>query len=133
GLVARVYGGNIVGGLDDRASWDAARRTGAQFLATDDVNAAIDPWAQTPPLAETSSALTVRVEPGDPAGALEGGWVAYDVEPPPAVGAETAWSAWISVPSSRVDDAAKGCIVARSGERSSAPFFAVCRPGDNGG
>lgn len=44
GWLTRIYYGGLVGGLDDEASWAAAARSGAAYLATDAVDA---PWATT--------------------------------------------------------------------------------------
>ena len=44
GLVSRAYYGGLTGGLDDAQAWADARTAGAQFLATDRIDARRYPW-----------------------------------------------------------------------------------------
>jgi hypothetical protein len=139
GLVGRVYG------LNDEASWGAARAAGAQVLATDKVNARLDPWASTalappgpfapageaPPPAEPSPPVGLRVRSGDVGGATDSFFFVYDA--PPEADAPQAWTAYVSAPSSHVEPLAEGCLMARGSNAPDARYFAVCRPADEGG
>ncbi|WP_394847891.1 Ca2+-dependent phosphoinositide-specific phospholipase C [Pendulispora brunnea] len=152
GLVSRVYGGGTMGGgLDDPFQWNAARAHRTNFLATDRVNAEVDPWASTtqtktgwpflcllmgcePNQVEEGELVGVSVESGDIDGTSDS---FYFVESEPASSASnateaTTWSSAIAVPSSNVERWAKGCIMARATRDADSPYFAVCRPADNG-
>jgi len=153
GLVSRVYAGGMTagfgvgGGLDDAVSWNEARAHRANFLATDRVNADVDPWASTTTAGwpflcllggcraneiEEGEIVSVTAESGDIEGTRDS---FYFLEG--AAGAEsgsedpTRWSAAISVPSSNVERWAKGCLMARATRDADSPYFAVCRPADN--
>ncbi|WP_394822396.1 hypothetical protein [Pendulispora albinea] len=166
GLVSRVYAGGMGGGLDDALAWNAARAHRTNFLATDRVNAEVDPWASThtisgwpflclltgcePHPAEEGAIVGVSVESGDIDGRRDSFYFleADSQQPSHAAAASagsasagaantegaasTIWSTAIAVPSSNVERWAKGCLMARATRDADSPYFAVCRPADNG-
>ncbi len=139
GLVARVYRGGATGGLDSEEDFTAARRAGAQLLATDKVNATVDPWASTisghgfpfwypgcdATSAEPSALASVTARSGDIDGVRDSFFFAYEEDRSAAT-----WSAFASVPSSHVDAQAKACLMARASEDAGAAHVALCRPFD---
>lgn len=145
GLVSRVYGGGTLGGgLDDALSWNAARAHRTNFLATDRVNAEVDPWASTQTTAgwpflcllvgceqgqvEEGEIVGVSVASGDIDGTRDSFYF-LESDAPPAT--DITWSTAIAVPSSNVERWAKGCVMARATRDADSPYFAVCRPADN--
>jgi hypothetical protein len=141
GLVARVYGGGIVGGLDDEGSWNAARDVHANLLATDKVSFVADPWAATHdargfPFAflgqpagapiEDVPAVTVNVDSGDLYGNADDFFFAPAED---AVG-PTTWTTGVSVASSHTDPLGKACLMARASDAPGAAYVAVCRTAD---
>ncbi|MGC4079475.1 MAG: Ca2+-dependent phosphoinositide-specific phospholipase C [Rubrivivax sp.] len=138
-LVGRIYKGGLDGGLDSASDFAAARTAGAQLLATDRVNAVADTWSTTasptgfpfacagcePPHAEPASLVTLRATSGDTWDAADNFYFAYEQ----ATG-ETTLSAFASVPSSHVEEWAKGCLMARASDAPGAANVAVCRPFD---
>lgn len=130
GLVARVFGGGMRGGLNTARDFDAARRTGAQHLATDRVNASSALWATTEGLREaaapTEHVLDLRATTGDLWGASDSTWFSYVDED-----RDASYHTFVSVPSSHAEPYAKACLMARASERADAPNVAVCRTFDN--
>jgi hypothetical protein len=130
-----------VGGLDTPADFAAALAAGAQLLATDRVNAGVDPWSSTsskrgwPFRCASCGAGDGPSEPGDlvAVGARSGDvwdradsfFYAYEDDASPAT-----WSTFVSVPSSHVEPFAKECLMARASEDAAAPNVALCRPFD---
>ncbi|HEY8074975.1 MAG TPA: Ca2+-dependent phosphoinositide-specific phospholipase C, partial [Labilithrix sp.] len=139
GLVARVYFGGSTGGLDSEEDFRAARRSGAQLLATDKVNVMADPWASTisgrgfpfwypgcnATSAEASALTSMTARSGDIGGARDSFYFAYAEDR-----AATTWSTFASVPSSHVDEEAKACLEARASVDADAAHVALCRPFD---
>lgn len=141
GLVARVYGTGLVGGLDNEADWTEAQRAGAQLLATDAVNATSDPWAASlrpaaawrgpgaRDLGEVPTMRLVEATTGDLAGERDSFFFARRAR---RTDANEVWSALVSVPSSHVEPEAKACLMARASDAPDAPHAALCRPFDEG-
>jgi hypothetical protein len=142
GLVARVYGGGLVGGLDNEADFKEARREGAQLLATDAVNAEADPWVTLPRSAPPwrgpgaidlgaarGAFAVVETASGDLSDDRDSFFFANETR---ATNADEVWTALVSVPSSHVAKAAKGCLMARASDAPDAPHAAICRPFDEG-
>lgn len=141
GLVARVYGGPLEGGLDDPRSFAEAWRLGGAHLATNRVNIEADGWASThlaggfpftcdgcaPSLVEPGGIVGLRATSGDQGGAADSGYFALETD-----AGDTTWSALVSVPSSHVEPFAKACLVARAGLEPGAPSVSVCRTFDDG-
>jgi len=145
GLVSRVYAGGMGGGLDDPLAWNAARAHRANFLATDRVNAEVDPWASTetktgwpflcllvgcePSPAEEREIVGVSAQSGDIDGTNDSFYFLESDRPSAEL--SSTWSAAIAVPSSNVERWAKGCLMARATRDADSPYVAVCRPADN--
>ena len=139
GLVARVYGGGSVGGLDTAGDFAAARATGAHHLATDMVSFEESGWATShrargfpftcvgcgDAAMESGAVLAVRATSGDVEGTSDSAVFAYADDED-----DSSWSALVSVPSSHVEPFAKACLVARASEAPDAVNVAVCRPFD---
>jgi hypothetical protein len=138
GLVARVYGGGLEGGLDTAAEFSAANAAGAQLLATDKVNADADAWSTTTSRrgwpfrcagcdadVEAADLIAVRAQTGDLGSDEDSAYFAYE-----ASSGESTWTTFLSVPSSNVEPLAKGCLMARASEAADAAAVAVCRPLD---
>ena len=132
GFVVRTWG------IEDAAEWTAAEQAGVHHLATDFVNAHVDPWAVTStgdwPFAcidcttdttEPGGRIVVDVDSGDIWSGADEMWFAHD---PAATGG--SWEALVSAANSHVEPFAKGCLMARAGIESDAPYLAVCRPAD---
>ncbi len=141
GLVARVYYGGLVGGLDTEGDFFEARRSGAQLLATDAVNAEVDRWSLPSPASSPSwnGPAVHDAEPGDFAlveattGALGGDHDSFFYAFERSEGRESeTWSSILSVPSSHVEPLAHACLMARAAEGDDAAYAAVCRPFDEG-
>ncbi len=136
GLVARVYGGGTVGGLDSPSDFAAARKAGANHLATDMVSSEESGWASShralgfpftcvgcgDASRESGAVLGVRATSGDVEGTSDSAVLAYADDSD-----DSSWSALVSVPSSHVEPFAKACIVARASEAPDAVNVAVCR------
>lgn len=141
GLVGRVYYGGLVGGLDTDADFLEARRSGAQLLATDAVNADADRWAipvspstpvwQGPGVreAEAGDFALLEARSGALGSERDSFFFAFDRSD---VRQEETWSAIFSVPSSHVEAKAETCLMARASTGDDAPFAALCRPFDEG-
>lgn len=108
GIVSRVYGGGVLGGLDTPRELAAARRAGAQILATDAVNAHHDPW--------TLVGMTGSSE------AREGVFTAR------SEGDGEVVEALATAPRSHADPRARVCLVARGREAREEAEVALCRP-----
>jgi hypothetical protein len=82
-------------------------------------------------LREVQHLLRFSVTTGDIDGTRDSFVFAVDQEPPRA--GTSTWTALVSVASNATDvhQHAKGCLMARAGESASAPYYAVCRHGDN--
>lgn len=140
GLVARIYGGGMAGGLDGPSDFAAAKAAGAAHLATDKVNFDQDAWALShrprgypftcngcrDDLVEPGQFFGVRGTSGDLWGTSDSGVFAVETD-----NDETVWSALVSVPSSHVEPFAKACLVARAGADPGAINVAVCRTFDD--
>ncbi|MCL2725089.1 MAG: Ca2+-dependent phosphoinositide-specific phospholipase C [Polyangiaceae bacterium] len=125
GLIARVYGRGVPGGLDALDDFEMAQRTGAQHLATDMVNADASVWANAWHIAREnneSSAHFVQASSGDIWNGADSFWFSYEVGSSDAV-----YSTFVSVPSSHVEPFAKACLMARASEDPGAPNVSVCR------
>ncbi len=141
GLVARVYFGGIVGGLDSEQDFFEARRSGAQLLATDAVNADVDGWsvpAPRPALAwqgpnvregAPGSFALVDASSGDLGGEHDSVFFAHGRGD---TSARETWAALFSVASSHVEPLAQTCLMARASADADAPHASVCRPLDEG-
>lgn len=138
GLVARIYSGGIMGGLDSARDFAAARATGAAHLATDKVNFDRDRWTIThqshgfpftcagcDDLVEPGVVLGMRAVSGDQWGTSDSGMFALESD-----AADATWSALVSVPSSHVEPFAKACLVARASDHPRSANVAVCRTFD---
>lgn len=129
GLVARVFGGGMRGGLNTAREFDAARRAGAQHLATDRVNAESALWATSDGLGRASAplehVLDLRATTGDLWGTADSTWFSYVNEE-----LDGSYRTFVSVPSSHAEPYAKACLMARASERPDAPNVAVCRTFD---
>lgn len=140
GFVGRVYKGGVGGGLDAQVDWDQAKTDGAHWLATNKVNAFVDPWSTTMgpkgypfrcfsgcslPASEVGRTLGVDVRSGD----IEGTADSFTFLHSPVTTAAT-WEAAIATPSSHVEEFAKGCLMARVSLSPGSPYFAVCRTAD---
>lgn len=138
GLIARLYGGGLAGGLDSAAEFFAAHAAGVQVLATDMVNAEAEPWATTStgrgwPFrcagcssnVEAADLVAVRARSGDLGGPEDSAYFAYESDY-----GESTWSTFVSVASSFVEPDAKGCLMARASEDANARAVALCRPVD---
>ncbi len=132
GFVVRAWG------IEDAAQWAEAEAAGVHHLATDFVNAHQDPWAVTAsgdwPFAcidcttdatEPGDRISVEVDSGDIWNGADEMWFAHD-----AAAADGSWEALVSSANSHVEPFAKGCLMARAGLESGAPYVAVCRPAD---
>ena len=139
GLIARIYKGGLNGGLDSAEDFNAAKAAGAQQLATDKVNVVEDPWSSTTAklgfpfscvgcddLTEKSPLLAVSATSGDQEGKADSAFYAYMNDQ-----GESTWTAAVGVPSSHVEEFAKGCLVARATEDPASPHVSFCRPFDN--
>lgn len=136
GLVSRVWSAN------DAAAWDSLVSVKTHLLATDKVNAEVDPWARTHsiggwpfaciegscdvPPSEAMPIVRVDIRSGDIWGKADG---FYFLSRPFDTKART-WRAFVSVASSHVEEWAKGCIMARASLDADSPYAAVCRPAD---
>lgn len=135
-LVSRVWV------LDDEAGWTEAAQAGAHHLATNKINAAVDPWATTAgaagwpftcidgcdaPATEVAAIVAVDVDSGDLWEASDSAVFAHA----PAVPGEVTLTAAIATMSSHVEPWAKACVGARVGVAADAPYLAVCRPADD--
>jgi hypothetical protein len=135
GLVSRVWT------VDDEDAWEAAVAAGVHHLATNQVNAAEDPWSTTAsamgwpfvcieagceaPVREAGAVLAVTVDSGDL-------WESEDsgVMVRWALAGEVAITGLMGAVSSHVEQYIKGCVGARAGTEAGAPYLAVCRPAD---
>lgn len=141
GLVARVYYGGIVGGLDSEQDFFEARRTGAQLLATDAVNAGVDRWSIPAPQtslawqgpnvreAEPGSFALVDASSGDLGGERDDFFFAHARSD---TSARETWATLFSVSSSHVEPLAQTCLMARASAAPDAPHASICRPLDEG-
>jgi hypothetical protein len=141
GLVARIYKGGLPGGLDNASDFSGARAAGAQHLATDKVNADEDLFATTasplgfplacddcaPPRREVASLIGMRAQSGDIFDDRDSFYFASEVD---ASASPVAWSAFVSVPSSHVEEFAKACLMARASDAPGAANVALCRTFD---
>ncbi|AKV01096.1 hypothetical protein AKJ09_07759 [Labilithrix luteola] len=141
GLLARIYGRGIPGGIDTAADFEAAQAAGAQHIATDMVNADRDAWAMVNPLraalkldrfpfgpahlSDPFTTFAVRAISGDIWANADDFWFSYQDDPSDAV-----YQTFVSVPSSHVESFAKGCLVARANTTPGAPNVSVCRTFD---
>lgn len=141
GLLARIYGRGIPGGIDTAADFEAAQAAGAQHIATDMVNADRDAWAMVNPLraalkldrfpfsgthlSDPFTTFAVRAISGDIWANADDFWFSYQDDPDDAV-----YQTFVSVPSSHVESFAKGCLVARANTSPGAPNVSVCRTFD---
>jgi hypothetical protein len=82
-------------------------------------------------LREVQHLLGLSVTTGDIDGTRDSFVFAVDKDPPND--GESTWTAFVSVASNATDvhQHAKGCLMARASESASAPYYAVCRHGDN--
>lgn len=134
GMVSRVWV------VDDAKAWQGAAGVAMHHLATNKINAAVDPWSSTAsaggwpfaciddceaPAEEQGAIVAFDVESGDLWGNSDDGAFAY-VEPQ----GDVAVTAAISVVSSHVEPWGKACVGARAGLDAGAPYLAVCRPTD---
>ena len=141
GLVGRVYYGGLRGGLDERSTWDVAKTSMANLLATDQVNSESAPWARThtttgwpftcfagcdPKNVEAGRTIGIKVDSGDMTGAYDDFYFARERQS----NGVTAWSTLITTASSNVDEWAKGCLMARASDDAESAYFAVCRTAD---
>ncbi|MCL2776440.1 MAG: hypothetical protein FWD73_00440 [Polyangiaceae bacterium] len=125
GLVARVYGRGVFGGIDAPDEFEAARETGAQHLATDMVNGEQDVWTHGGPIGGIDAGNNlhvVRASSGDIWKSADSFWFSYE-----AFANDATYSTFVSVPSSHVEPFAKACLMARASEDPEAPNVAVCR------
>ena len=139
GLVARIYGGGVAGGLNDSVDFLAARLAGGIHLATDKANIHEDAWTVThgrrgfpfacdgcsDELVEPGAVLGLRATSEDQWAGADSGFLAYETDP-----GDATWSALVSVPSSHTEPFAKACLVARSSDDPNAASVAVCRAFD---
>jgi hypothetical protein len=140
GLVARIYGGGVVGGLDVPEDFVSAKTAGAVHLATDKVSFEQDTWAAShlargypftcdgcrDDLVEPGHIFGIRSTSGDLWSTADSGMFALENDDDDAT-----WSALVSVPSSHVEPFAKACLVARAGTEANAANVAVCRTFDD--
>lgn len=138
GYVTRAWG------VDDEASWDAARNAGVHHLGTDMVNTAEDPWARThddagypfacaqdcdmDASADATTTVGIEVDSGDLWSTADSGWFLHQDR---SASPEGTWQAFVSTVNSHVEPFAKGCLMARASLDANAPNFAVCRPADD--
>ncbi len=140
GLVARIYGGGLSGGLDVPNDFAAARLAGAAHLATDKVSFERDAWAAShrargypftcdgcsDDLVEPGHLLGIQATSGDLWGTADSGVFAGETDDE-----DSTWSALVSVPSSHVEPFAKACLVARASTDAAAANVSVCRTFDD--
>jgi hypothetical protein len=134
GMVSRVWV------VDDAEAWQGAVSVAAHHLATNKINAAVDPWGSTAgaggwpfacldgceaPAAEPGAIVAFDVDSDDLWDSSDEGSFAY-FEPQ----GDVAVTAAISVVSSHVEPWGKACVGARGGLDAGAPYLAVCRPTD---
>ncbi len=138
GLMARVFG------VNDATAFGAAANAGANFLATDKINAEYDPWSTTAsptgwPFACSSPAICDAKQTEE--GAIVGASVAsgdirgtadslYFAALKEDAASDATWSSAIATVSSHVEELAEGCLMARATSDADSPYFAVCRPAD---
>ncbi|HEY0138685.1 MAG TPA: Ca2+-dependent phosphoinositide-specific phospholipase C [Nannocystis sp.] len=134
GLVSRVWV------ADDADAWATAEAAGVHHIASNKVNAAIDPWATTAspggypftcidgcttPDTEAGAVLRATVDSGDlwadSDDALLATWTPDG---------DVTLTALLAVPSSHIEPFAKACLIARESAAPGAPYLAVCRPTD---
>lgn len=135
-LVSRVWV------LDDEAAWTEAAQAGAHHLASNKVNATVDPWASTAgaagwpftcidgcdaPASEVAAIVAADVDSGDLWGESDEAVFAHM----PVVAGDVTITAAIAMMSSHVEPWAKACVGARVGVAADAPYLAVCRPADD--
>ncbi|HVJ91855.1 MAG TPA: hypothetical protein VM580_18775, partial [Labilithrix sp.] len=139
GLVARIYGSSVTGGIDTPGDFGTARATGAVHLATDKASFEADAWSRThgplgfpftcigcaDDLVEPASVLGLETTSGDQWNKSDSGFFAFQTDT-----GDSLLSALVSVPSSHVEPFAKACLVARSSEDADAANVSVCRPFD---
>lgn len=146
GLVTRMYKGGVPGGLDSKDDFDGAIAAGALHAATDKANAEVDGWSSTHDVRGfpfrcqgceghvepgTAAIIGLRATSGDLEGNADSGFFAFvDPNANAANGADD-FRALVSVPSSHVQEFAKGCLVARASDSPGAAYAAVCRTFDN--
>lgn len=139
GFVSRIYE------ADSQSEFDAMKRDQVHHIATNKINAIVDPWSAT----DNSKgwpfegiAITVsqsQTEPGVVYGvtaASEDLWGKDDsfyYFSASASNADRTWISFISSPDSDVEDYAKGSLMARASSASDAAYFAVVRPGKDHG
>lgn len=139
GLVARVYGAGLRGGLDDARSFASAARAGASHVVTNRVNFLEDEWTAThrasgfpfacdgcgDSLTEAGEVLAVTARSGDQEGSRDSAFYALSDD-----AGDTTWSALVSVPGSHVEPYAKACLVARASKEPDAENVSICRTFD---
>jgi hypothetical protein len=150
GGIVRVYG------LDDEAAWNDGLAADVHHFGTDMVNGEQDPWSVThdedgwpfacrsgpegrgddegepacvPSGPEPGAIVGIDVDSGDAWSTADDAWLAtIDRTDDP----DGTWTGFVSTENSWVEEFAKGCLVARASVDADAPYFAVCRPADNG-
>ncbi len=132
--------------INTASDWMTAVGSEIHHLATDKHNSDADRWSRThndigwpfeeilpstnPQFSERGNSHTLSVKSGDFTGKVDSGFFVYS-ECPSQDAVELV--AYIAVPSSHVEDNAKGLVMVRASLDSDAPYFAVLKPADNGG
>jgi hypothetical protein len=134
GMVSRVWV------VDDVDAWQGATSVAVHHLATNQINARVDPWSSTAgaggwpfacldvceaPTAEPGAIVAFDVDSDDLWDSSDEGAFAY-FEPQGDVAVTSA----IAVSSSHVEPWGKACVGARAGTGAGAPYLAICRPAD---
>lgn len=134
GLVSRVWV------VDDAAAWQGATSVPVHHLATNKINAAVDPWGSTAgaggwpfacmgecaaPTAEQGAIVAFDVDSDDLWDSSDEGAFAY-FEPQ----GDVAVTAAIAVRSSHVEPWGKACVGARASLDADAAYLAICRTTD---
>lgn len=134
GMVSRVWV------VDDAEAWQGATAVPVHHLATNKINAAVDPWSATAgaggwpfacldgceaPAAEPGAIVAFDVDSDDLWDSSDEGAFAY-FEPP----GDVTLTGAIAVVSSHIEPWGKACVGARAGLDAGAPYLAICRPTD---
>lgn len=135
GLVSRVWV------ADNANAWTTAESAGANHIATNKVNVAIDAWASTAgpggwpfrciedcdaPASEPGALLSATIDSGDLWADADDAMLATWES-----AGDVTLTALLAAPSSHVEPFAKTCLIARASEDPAAEYLAVCRPADD--